>query len=942
MPNVPPAIARVAEVHKKAVLALGEDAAFFANHDYRPRIRALLDAAAPGSYRQNKLKLALILAGVASEAGQAYTIGELNNSIPHAITSANLDGIDELDAWAAENGSSLPPVAIKPANKLLMGGILDRVPASLARYDSAIRSKIRNTIASGFLDTVSTTDDMVDRVNADLKAERWRAERLVRTEVMEAYNASKHATLVEARDSGLAPDVKKTCVVTFDARTGKDSGALEGQVRALEEMFTDGAGRQYLHPPGRPNDREVEVPWLPDFEPPAEAPAELLATMPSDNAAETAEAVTAALSDVATKAGLDVPLSPAQTPPALAKRLSAYDEVVLAELALAKAKLALAKIEVAQALAKAEQSAAAAEAASLEAQEIQDELAALKAERLEYAQRIQDARGLQDAEPAPPPAAPPRRKAAVPQGWPEDPEKLEVVRQLGGSTGAELVRAADGALYVRKRGANPGHLEEEATADAAYQALGVPVPDFLLYRGANGDARTKLSRFIEGKSLRQVEQSDPALYEKVKAELVKNFHIDALLGNWDVAGARADNVLIASDGTPYRIDNGGALRYRAQGERKAPGAWSSGGCVDFWTMRDPATNSSAAKVFGGVNFDAALEAAAALWGEEDDGPGRLFGDFARPDGVSLSPEVRAALRQRLDDLEHAANQNFTMRVDTVREPYRQRLTLEVQRLRAAGISQKLPSELMPHVNSKGVVNPENVRDENGVKFDKLRGEGLIDEIKKHIDANGGDHNIVKKYTQSQGSNSWGMQPRALKYFWNTKVVDRGDPETEYFWKSSFESSKLIYENLIADIPGGAEKYEQSMAMFHAMTLELLHHVKMPGSMQNADGTYNLIRTEADFIPKTYFPTAKVGDVVPPYQRGSMESTSGYGPTYAYSSSQHKLVFLNVPAHRILGTYLLGWGEKFGDNDHTYLSDDENEFTADLHGISARWESDTRP
>ena len=45
-----------------------------------------------------------------------------------------------------------------------------------------------------------------------------------------------------------------------------------------------------------------------------------------------------------------------------------------------------------------------------------------------------------------------------------------IVRKLGGSTGAELVQAPDGRLYVRKRGNSSEHVTEEAYADAAYLA----------------------------------------------------------------------------------------------------------------------------------------------------------------------------------------------------------------------------------------------------------------------------------------------------------------------------------------------------------------------------------------------------------------------------------------------------------------------------------------
>ena len=90
--------------------------------------------------------------------------------------------------------------------------------------------------------------------------ERWRGERIVRTETLYAYNGAKQRTLEEVRDTDF-PDLMKTARATFDDRTSPDSYPVDGQIRELDEDFEDGEGRLYLHPPGRPNDREVELPW---------------------------------------------------------------------------------------------------------------------------------------------------------------------------------------------------------------------------------------------------------------------------------------------------------------------------------------------------------------------------------------------------------------------------------------------------------------------------------------------------------------------------------------------------------------------------------------------------------------------------------------------------------------------------------------------------------
>jgi hypothetical protein len=93
------------------------------------------------------------------------------------------------------------------------------------------------------------------------------AERILRTEIMGAYNRSGWETMRYA-DEELG-DMVKILAATFDDRTGSDSIALHGQIRKVEQAF-DWWGGKYMHPPNRPNDREVVVPhriaWpLPEY-----------------------------------------------------------------------------------------------------------------------------------------------------------------------------------------------------------------------------------------------------------------------------------------------------------------------------------------------------------------------------------------------------------------------------------------------------------------------------------------------------------------------------------------------------------------------------------------------------------------------------------------------------------------------------------------------------
>lgn len=174
---------------------------------------------------------------------------------------------------------------------------------------------------------------------------------------------------------------------------------------------------------------------------------------------------------------------------------------------------------------------------------------------------------------------------------------LNFVKGLGGSTGAKLMEDHQGNKFVVKSGKNAGHLRSEADADAAYRALGVPVPKSAIQETPDGPV--KVAKFVDGKTLGSL--TDPKDVAHVHAELRKHFVADALLGNWDVVGAGKDNVLLSPTGQVLRIDNGGALGYRAQGKEKDAPDWKNGSILsDIANLRNPSVNPQAAAVFGSL------------------------------------------------------------------------------------------------------------------------------------------------------------------------------------------------------------------------------------------------------------------------------------------------------------------------------------------------------
>lgn len=154
---------------------------------------------------------------------------------------------------------------------------------------------------------------------------------------------------------------------------------------------------------------------------------------------------------------------------------------------------------------------------------------------------------------------------SVNQLFPIDLNSLTVVKALGGSTGAQLVKDVSGNEYVMKTvntaknsSSNAGHVRSEYMANMLYNILGQRTPDYELY-DADTDKPTLLSRFIPG--TREPNAGD-------FAKMGEGFIADVLLANWDVY--QNDNCLIDAGGNVIRVDNGGSLAYRAQGLLKQP------------------------------------------------------------------------------------------------------------------------------------------------------------------------------------------------------------------------------------------------------------------------------------------------------------------------------------------------------------------------------------
>lgn len=182
-------------------------------------------------------------------------------------------------------------------------------------------------------------------------------------------------------------------------------------------------------------------------------------------------------------------------------------------------------------------------------------------------------------------------------------------KPLGGTTGAYLLEnPVTSDKYVIKEYKNSGGLlqiKNELLANNLYREFGAgtPVSSITLI----GKTPALCNSFITIDKDSPDKVKDMTYYHE-RAQT--NFVMDAWLGNWDVVGLEYDNLGVDTYGGLVRLDNGGALLFRAMGGLK--GKAFSDDVTELKTMRDPAINESAATVFGGLSDEEIAKQASLL------------------------------------------------------------------------------------------------------------------------------------------------------------------------------------------------------------------------------------------------------------------------------------------------------------------------------------------
>ncbi|MFM0165736.1 NUDIX hydrolase [Paraburkholderia sediminicola] len=163
----------------------------------------------------------------------------------------------------------------------------------------------------------------------------------------------------------------------------------------------------------------------------------------------------------------------------------------------------------------------------------------------------------------------------------------KVGKQLGSNPGGFFKDPSGQEWYV-KVPRSTAIARNEILAGKLYEAAGVKVPE--LKEVTVGDRTAIASKIVPG--LQKL--SD---FGSGNATVMDGFAVDAWLANWDVVGLQHDNLLEDENGDAVRVDVGGSLVFRAQGDPKGKHFGDTVGELDSLTSGQ---NPQAAAVFGGI------------------------------------------------------------------------------------------------------------------------------------------------------------------------------------------------------------------------------------------------------------------------------------------------------------------------------------------------------
>lgn len=221
-------------------------------------------------------------------------------------------------------------------------------------------------------------------------------------------------------------------------------------------------------------------------------------------------------------------------------------------------------------------------------------------------------------------------------GTPPDPAKLiKIGEQRGSNPGGTYQDTETGLKWYVKQPSSLDAARNEVLAGKLYELAGVEVPE--MHMITLGGRPSIASRIVD-----DLKKADPPTLAAAPGA-AEGFAVDAWLANWDVVGLGYDNLLTLG-ARAFRVDTGGALRYRAQGTLKG-GAFGPK-VAELDTLRSD-TNRQSQSVFGSMTaaqIESSVERVLRISEEEIRGVIEQFGPIDAAERRILSDTMIARRR----------------------------------------------------------------------------------------------------------------------------------------------------------------------------------------------------------------------------------------------------------------------------------------------------------
>lgn len=317
-------------------------------------------------------------------------------------------------------------------------------------------------------------------------------------------------------------------------------------------------------------------------------------------------------------------------------------------------------------------------------------------------------------------------------------------------------------------------------------------------------------------------------------------------------------------------------------------------------------------------------------------------DANRKEFLDSLPEAsRDLVAKRLDQAVDIAKTSLAMKDDKWNSSYVEGLAQHIMGIRDSGIAKGFPASMQAAGDPEG----GRLKDQDGRSFDRCRGsDSHIVKLDKYMSERGIDQNVITVWGKQQAGDSWSHGAKALKFLLSQQ---RDVPLEKYWMGQGYKLDATASKDDIASHYQGEvdhfckrvgvseRQMLQSMQVWHAMNMEFLSKVDLPGN-DRGKKELTVYRTESDVAMREPFgKNPKIGGTAT-MKRGPAESGSIISPVSVFGSH---ITTQQVPHHRVFAGYY--FERSPGSGKGTFLSDGEKEILFMPEGIPSKYEGQAK-